>query len=173
MIIIKNKRAQLAIFIVLALLVVAVLALYFLWSGPTTPKIPIDPEAYISECVRDSAEDAVSIIMKNGGDLEPELTIMYYGENVTYLCYNHGNYKPCINQRPMLIEHIEKEIKDYIEPEIRNCFSSLKKELEGKDYSVTMGSMDVEPDLQPKRLVIDVNRELTISKSGQTDHYKK
>jgi hypothetical protein len=167
-----QKKAQVAIFIILAIAIVIVLILILLWRPPTTNTYSSDPEAYIVECVRDSAEKAIPIILKNGGDIQQELTVMYQGENVTYLCYNQGAYNPCINQRPMLIGHIEEQITNYIEPDVESCFSGLKQELEDKDYSVTMGELTVKTELQPKRAVVNAQREVTISKEGQTRNFK-
>jgi hypothetical protein len=167
-----KRKAQVAIFIVLAIAIVAALVLYLLLRGPGATTGSSDPEAYIIDCIKDSAQKAATIIMENGGDIKPELTIMYQGKNITYLCYNQGFYKPCINQRPMLIEHIEEEITDYIRPDIEECFSSLSQELENRDYQVTIGNMNVKTELQPKRAVVNVDREITISKSGQTTSIK-
>ncbi len=168
----RKKQAQVAIFVIIAILIVAALLLFFLLRRPTTDQQSSNPEGYIRECIKDATQDAVSIILENGGDIEPELTIMYGGKNFTYLCYNQGYYKPCINQRPMLIEHIEQEITEYIEPIISDCFSSLRQEFGDRDYQISMGKMEIKTELQPKRVVVNVERELTVSKGGEIKNFK-
>ncbi len=168
----KYKRSQVAIFIIIAiLLVAAIVIVYLLWKPPTTRPDVSDPELYIKECMKDSVKEAVSILPKQGGSIKPELTIMYKGDNFTYLCYNQGFYNPCINQRPLLIEYEEKEIGDYIEEEVNKCFTDLKDGLEGKGYDVYMGDMKIKTELQSKRVIVDAERKLTITKGGATKSF--
>ncbi len=171
----KCKRSQVTIFIVIALIIVVAIALIFvIQREPIRGVSPeTDPEAYIEKCIRDATEEAISILSEQGGDIEPEGSVMYKGKEITYLCYNANFYLPCINQRPMLIEHIEGEITDYIEPKVQECFTSLQQELEKRNYQVSLGSMNISTELQIKRVIVTINRELTITKNQETRNFEK
>jgi hypothetical protein len=167
----KSKKSQVAVFVILAIAIVAIILLIiFLWGLPDTgDDYPVNPATYIDSCIRDSVKEAISNILENGGYIEQRNnSISYKGKKYTYLCYNANYYDSCINQQPMLIEHIEQEITEYIEPEVKDCFSSLQGELEDKGYEVSMGTMELETNLQPRAAVITTNRELTISKGEET-----
>jgi len=161
----KSKRSQVTIFIILGLILVVVIALLFLLIKK--PDVGLadeeNPQAYIESCTNDAVEEAVEILLKNGGDLEPKGSVMYNGKELTYLCYNKNYYKPCINQRPMLIEHIENEITSYIQPRVSNCFQTLRTELEPR-YNVEMDSMELTTELQTKQVVIDIKRDFKITR---------
>jgi hypothetical protein len=168
------KKGQVAIFIVVALLVVATIITLAIISSNriNAPSIEISPKEYIDSCVKDITKEAILRILENGGDAQPKnSSISYNGVRFTYLCYNSEYYESCINQQPMLIEHIEKEITDYISPEVKDCFSGLEKDLEEKGYDVTMGAVKIETNLQPKAAVISSKRKLSISKGEKKESF--
>lgn len=155
-----NQRGQITIFIILGLILVVVIILLFLLIKK--PDVSLtdteNPQAYIESCTNDAVEEAVEMLLENGGDLEPKGSVMYNGKELTYLCYNENYYKPCINQRPMLIEHIENEITSYIQPRVSNCFQTLKTELETR-YDVEMENMELTTELQTKQVVVNIKRD--------------
>lgn len=172
----KNKtRGQVTIFIIIALIIVIAIALIFLvWRKPTIEVSPTtDPEGYIEKCTKDATKEAIDLLSEQGGDIKPEGSVMYKGRDIAYLCYNANYYMPCINQRPLLIEHIEKEITSYIEPKVQDCFLSLRQELEKRNYYVSMGSMDIETELQSKKVVVTTNREFEMTKNQETRKFEK
>jgi hypothetical protein len=170
-----SKRSQVAIFIILALIIVVSISLLFLlFKGPEATLEDVEnPSAYISSCVKEFTGEAIEIISKNGGDIEPEGSLMYKGENITYLCYTANYYKTCVNQRPMLIEHVEDEIKNYIEPKVTRCFNSLQSELEKKDYVVNTAGMSLDVSLKPKQVVVDIKKSFKMIKGEKSQEFKE
>ena len=171
----KQNKAQVTIFIVIALIIVAGMALIFLiWREPVTTVSPTtNPEAYIEKCIKDAGKEAIDILSEQGGDIEPEGSVMYEGKERTYLCYNKNYYNPCINQRPMLIEHIESEISNYLEPKMRSCFSSLREELEKRNYAVNLGEMNIITELQTKKVIMTVERKVEMGKNQDIRNFEK
>lgn len=169
----KNKLGQVTIFIILGVILVAVISLLFI--SIKKPKIILldeeNPQSYIDSCVKDSIEEAANMIMSQGGDIEPKGSIMYNGEDIVYLCYNTNYYKPCINQRPMLIKHIEDEITDYIGPNVNNCFNTLKNELGDKNYEVEMGESILITELQPEQIIVNINRDFKMTKGDKIKNF--
>jgi hypothetical protein len=169
----NSKRSQITIFVVLALIVVVAVALiYYLLQQPEPVSLDEEnPQAYIESCVRSFTEQAIGILSEQGGDIVPEGSTMYKNKNISYLCYNANYYQPCINQRPLLIEHIENEITNYIEPKVDICFNSLKLELEYKNYEVKTGRMDLTTELKSKQVVVDINRDFSMTKNGKAKNF--
>lgn len=169
------KHSQVTIFIIMALIIVVSIILIFIFLRKPTVSISpsTDPQAYIEKCIKDATKEAIDILSEHGGDINPEGCTMYKGKNITYLCYNANLYLPCINQRPLLIEHIEKEIKDYTEPEINSCFASLKDELQKRNYAVSMESMNLSVELETRRVVSTVNRKFSMTKNEEVQKFDK
>ncbi len=170
----KQNKAQVTIFIIIALIIVVAIALIFVvWRKPTLPVSPeTNPENYIEKCIKESTEEAISILSEQGGDIKPEGSVMYKSKNITYLCYNANFYKPCINQRPLFIEHIEEQITNYIEPKMQECFSSLRTELEKRGYAVELEEMNITTELQTKKVVVTIDRKLEMTK-GETRRFEQ
>lgn len=171
----KSKRSQVTIFIIIGVLIIAaVLLVLFLWRGSPISTAPsADPESYIDSCVKDSVKEALSILSKQGGDIKQEGTITYKGENITYLCYTSNYYSTCVNQRPLLIEHIEKEITSYIDSKVNSCFASLTDQLQTKGYEVSSGSQDLKTELQTGRIIVTINRNFELTKDEKTTRFDK
>ena len=161
-----NQRGQITIFIILALIIIVLIVLVFLLRrGPEVGVVSEEnPQAFIESCTREAVEEAVEIIMLNAGGLEPKGTILYQGENITYLCYEKNYYKGCVNQKPMLIRYIKNEITEYVKPRISNCFQTLEKELEPR-YVVEMEeNWNLETILTSQGVEIEINREFKMER---------
>ncbi len=174
---IKNKGAQVTIFIILALALIVSIAIIFVLNKPKKPIIinEKNPQTYIESCIKDSIEESLEILSEQGGDIFPENSIMYQDKNISYLCYIQGYYTPCINQRPHLISNIEKEIKEYASLIIDNCFSNLESELSNK-YEIEIqnsNEMQVNINLRPNQVLGEVNRKIIIKNEKNTREFKK
>ena len=161
-----NQRGQITIFIILALIIIVVISMLFLVLRAPSPEI-IDeenPQAFIESCTKQAVEEALEILMPRGGDIIPKGSLMYYDLERTYLCYQENYYLPCINQRPLLIEHIENEINNYIEPRIANCFNILESKLERR-YTIETGGMQLQTKLSSGLISVDINKNFKMSRA--------
>ncbi len=170
---INNKKAQTTMFIVAIILILVAIGSYFLvkyiLKPEISPKTIENPENYIDSCVSANIEEAIDIMLPQGGYISPNNYVLYNGQNVQYLCYTNKNYYPCINQEPLYIEHLEKEIKEYITPGVIQCFADLKKELESKNYNINLeGDLNVEVILKPRKINTNINKKLIAQRGERT-----
>jgi len=172
----KPKRSQVTIFIIFAIVIIIGIVLAFYLVGRADPDTgrsePQNPKKYIDKCTRDAVEDSIEKILTNGGEIEPELTIIYQGENYTYLCYQQNYYIPCVNQKPMLKKSIEEELKRDTKEEIKECFDSVKDELEDKGYNISDSSLDYGVELVPDNVLININKKMDIVKGENSESFK-
>ncbi len=172
-----NKRGQMAIWVILAIGLVVTIILFFLLRGEIKPeisgKIEENPSGFISNCVKKHVNEIVDIILPQGGFIKPEHSKIHKGINVSYLCYNSGNYYPCVNEHPMLINEIKEEIKKYIAPKIEQCFQDYKSEMEKRNAIIELGDMDLELKLAPERIFVNVEREIEIKSKEQSFSYDR
>lgn len=169
----KSKHAQVTIFIIVAVAIVAVGILIFLLSPQLRTSLGFaeeNPPEFIQNCIEKKIENSVNKLSLQGGSLTPEHYIMYDNEKIEYLCYTTEYYKTCVMQQPMLKEHIESEIKEEIEEEIKKCFDDLEESYMKKGYIVNLkrGATDVE--LLPEKIVTEFNYPLTLTK-GDSKNY--
>jgi len=181
----KSKRSQVTIFIIIGMLIVASIALFLVARSGIIPQLQwkgaTSPESFLETCLQDKIRESEKIILKQGGYINnensPTKDFLFEGEStatkVSYLCYSGENYFQCVNQEPLLFQHIEDEIKDYISDDVRDCFEDLKDSLRKQGYQITndeYNNFDVQ--IKSDRISVDINAEITMTKADDTSNYK-
>ena len=166
-----GKRAQLTIFIIVAILVIAIVALFFAFPKLRT-SVGIEkletPENFIQTCLKDTIQENVEIISSQGGSLKPSPNVLYQDEEIQYLCYTPQKYQACVVQIPFLEKHIEDEIKNSIKEDVDFCFNSLKENYDNRGYTTNLKKGDVVVELLPQKIVTTINHEFVFSKGENT-----
>ncbi|MEM2933060.1 MAG: hypothetical protein QW622_02540 [Candidatus Pacearchaeota archaeon] len=170
--VLKQKKAQVTIFILIAIAIFAVLVIMFY------PKIkiyfvPSTPVSFIDECIKGEIDKITERVSLQGGSSKPDFYYSYKGNKIEYLCYTNQYYKTCTMQRPLLKQHIESEIKDYIEEKARSCVYGLKEEMEKRGYSVSMNYQGVDVSIVPGNIIITLNAKMNMKKEEATESFNK
>jgi len=162
------------LFVIVAIVLIAGILLFFIFRGKIIPDTGIstkeNPKSFISACVKDNVNEAVDILLPQGGFIEPKRTKLYNNINVAYLCYNAQYYDICVSEHPVLLREIEKEIKGYIEPKIEQCFQDYKSEKEKENIKVDLGSMQLNVELKQDNVHVKINNEVVIA--DKEENYK-
>ena len=170
-----GKRSQVTVFIILAIVIIAVgVLLYFLF-----PEIKTSlgfqeetPYQYLEGCLdKNYVQDKIDEISSQGGSLNPEHYLVYNGNNLEYLCYTNKFYESCVVQQPFLKRHVENEIEEFERENANNCFTQLEQKYEEDGYEATLRKGGIEVELLPKRVVLKFNSTLTLSKDGNSNTY--
>lgn len=170
----KNKRGQITIFIIIAvvIVVVGILAVLFYPDIKTTFEAkPINPAEIIQTCVEEDIQENIDKLSLQGGSLNPEHYMLYGGEKLEYLCYINEYFKTCVMQQPLLKQHIESEIKKDAEGKIKACFDLMKTDLE-EEYTIELKEGGVDVEILPKKIVVAPHYVLTLTKES-TERYDK
>lgn len=168
-----NNRAQVTIFIIIGIIIVAIGFLIYSFYPQIKSTIGTgekNPPSYIQSCIEDNLKDAVAKVSIQGGSINPENYIMHDNHKVEYLCYTDEFYANCIVQQPLLKQHIELEIKNNISDNVNACFNSLKDSYEKQGYDVTLKAGDKRVELLPQRVIATFNYSLVLTK-GSTQKY--
>ncbi len=170
-----SKRGQVTIWVVIAILLVASMSLFFFVER--NPEIlgsdEINPDKYVQDCIKPKINDLVDEMLPKGGFLDDRNTKMYNNINVSYLCLNKGNYKPCVQQHPAYIDELKQEIKANTEDELEACFEDLIEGLEKKGKNVKTGETNYEISFGPKRIYVDIEKELVIDENFENLRYEE
>ena len=158
----KNKNAQLTIFIIISILIVAVVVLFFTLRGNLNlPGKPVSPETtkiknFVQTCLDDSLESVVFKVGENGGYYFPPKVSTPVLE-VPYYIKDNKNLMP-----PK--ENIENEISRGIARELIFCLEDFSL---FPEYEITKGKMThPEVVIESERVLVEVNYPLTIQKDG-------
>ncbi len=172
-----NRKAQAAIWIILAIVLVGSMILFFTIERnsvvTTGQDRGLNPESFIDRCVRENTNRVIDLILPKGGFLEDTNTKLFNNINVSYICYNRGNYGVCINQHPLLLNEIRQEIVKGISPEIESCFRDLRLEAENRNWNVELGDMKIEVNLAPKKVFTEITRKAILTKGDTVQIFEK
>lgn len=166
---VRGKRGQVTIFIIIAIIIVALIIFFFYLRTikPTAPNFDeSDLFLGLKDCSKEAIKDEIKILYENGGILSPYYNISYQGNPYNYLCYTSDFGLPCYNRHPMLEELIEKTLKDQTLNDIRDCFDTLRGELESRGYQVSGAPTIYSIDIIPGQIRINLKKDINITKEG-------
>ena len=178
----KNKRGQLTIWIIVAILLVAIIFLLLFVYNPfkinfTRDEIPQKPEVFISDCISDEVLETVDLLSRKGGYLEdPNIFVPYNNFKVGYLCYTNQPYTICSNQQPFLDKFIEQELKTEFKQTnlINSCLSSYKTTVEKLGYQInTCNNPDFNVTIENDRIIFPFKCNIEMSKEDKSFRYQE
>ena len=152
------------IFIILAIVLVAIVVIIFAFPEVNVFSTAVNPSSYLKDCIEPEVIEIKNVLSRQGGYQSPRSYALYQDEQISYLCYTAENYIPCLVQQPLLVRHIEKEIKQYIEPRAKQCLQDLKNQYERKGYRVSSSSEVVNVSVIPSKILVDFIAPMTITK---------
>lgn len=166
--VIKNKRAQVTIFIIIAIIIVAAV-IFLLWNRITVFFVPFSsPKEYIADCVSESVPRILNNLTEHGGSLNPENSLLYQDEERGYLCYTNQYYDRCTMQIGLLKDYVENNLKKEIKPKVDKCLNDFKEEMERRGYEVSILGRDFDVSIELKRVKIIINSQISLSKEDRT-----
>ncbi len=161
----RNKKAQVTIFIIMAVLLVFLIGIIFVLRNFVHPKLTTisaetEPELFIKSCIQDSFQNTLNKLEEQGGFLKQENKAL---GNISYLCYSIDG--KCVNQHPLLLKEISKELEENLSNKINECFENLKESLQKKAYSVEINSRKMSVEINPNKISVNLNKTLVIKKA--------
>jgi hypothetical protein len=153
----KRKKGQATVFIILALVIVAIIALiYFFFPQikSTIAGTTQNPNQYMQDCLEKDLSQTVELISLQGGSVNPENYVLYESNKIDHLCFTNEYYKQCVVQIPLLKEHIEKEIEKTIKQKAIQCEDALVESYKSKGYSVNLKNKTFITEVIPDRIVV-------------------
>jgi len=170
-----NRRGQVTIFIIIAVVIVVGAIIAFL----AFPRINIisgevNPSSFLRDCVEPSIDETLDLVARQGGYTEPSHYTLYQDEMIQYLCYTDSDYEPCRVQQPALVRHVEQELKTRVRSTAVGCVDNLAQAYEARGYGVTTSPADVNVTLNSNGVVLDFIAPMTITREeGITQSFER
>jgi len=174
-----NKRGQVTIFIIVAIIIVALFAGYFIFRDKiSVSKIPASMEpVYTSflSCLEEDTLVGIDILESQAGyislpDFEPGSAYMpfssqlnFLGNPIPYWYYVSGNNiqkEQVPSKRDM-----ERELEDFIDTKVRNCiFDNYYEE----GYEIYQGEPETKIDISENNIKVNLDMDLTLTKGDDS-----
>jgi hypothetical protein len=169
-----NKKAQVTIFIIIAIVIVVAGFLIYLFYPQIKSTVSggdSSPVGYIQDCIQEDFQKTVQTLSLQGGSMLPTNFLLYNDSRIDYLCYTNENAaKLCIVQQPVLQGHIQEELKKELENKIDACFESMKTSYKNRGYDVTLTKGEKTFELEPNKILISIKNSLTLTR-GDVQRY--
>jgi len=169
-----KKRGQVTIFVIVAVLIVVMAILIYLFYPKIKSGIGFDeknPSAFLQSCLEKDLKESINTVSLQGGSLDPEHFYLYQDNKIEYLCYTDEYYVTCVMQQPMLKSHIESQITTAISEKANQCLTELEKNYKNNGYQVEFKSRLIDVELLPKRVATRLNSSLVLTKAGEKTQY--
>lgn len=151
-----EKKAQVTLFVLVAIVIISAILIFALWVKPT----------YISDssggvnfesCVQDVAIEGIETLASNAGYINPSFSYLHEDIRYAYLCYTNLYYFRCTVQQPLMKQYFEESLKAYTSEKIRECYINSLEDLKSEGYDVVPGEIKLDYSLEPgiARVLID------------------
>mgnify|MGYP001565567547 FL=1 len=161
-----RKRGQVTFFVIIALIIVAVVLVIFLFPRLNVFVEELNPSSFLRTCIENDVKSSVNILSKQGGYFLPNNYYTYKGKRIQYLCYTDELYKPCIVQQPLLVSHVEEEIENQVKSKADQCVEELVKQYERRGFDVERRPSEINVDIIQGKIVVDFISPMTIRKES-------
>ncbi len=159
----KNNRAQITIFIIIAIIIIASVLIFFLF---------IQPRYFIQEnaglgfetCMQDAVKEELNILSLQGGYINPQLYYLYQNNKIGYLCYTNLYYKTCTVLRPFIKQHLEEQLTKATKEKVVSCYESSLNELKSRGYNIKQGSINYSVLIEPNKIKILLEAPVTLTR---------
>lgn len=169
-----NKRGQVTIFIIIAILIIGAVSLFFTLKGSLQKESIISPEEapivnFVEQCLKKTIIEGVSYIALSGGYYKvPEPKEKFFSYDVPFYWYNGKNLMPSK-------EIVEMEFSKYIEENLPNCLQGFNI-FEEQGYVVQEKIISAKVSLFQDKITVDLNFPIYIQKgefTGRVENFQK
>ena len=179
-----NKKAQVTLWVIIALFIIAAVVLYTIFSGKIGgERIPREFSpvySYYEECILQAGKNALYIAESQGGhiynienipgsDYAPfSSNLNFLGVNIPYWFYLTGN--GVAKEKVPSKDEIASEISRYIKEKIAECDF---QEFERQGFLINLTEPAVQTSIELDRVVVNVDSNLMVSKEGANAERRK
>jgi len=186
-----HKRGQVTVFVILGILIIVVLAvIFYLYSLQS--KLPLEKQPqfdfsrtdalknYIEDCIKIKGNEAINLVRKQGGDINPGFYLSYKFPNtnefdkLTYLCYT-TTYTACTVQRPLLNKHVSDEITSYLNNHLRSCIDNGLQQFRQQGYTINeqWQNAKINTSINKFNVIISLDYPIEIAKGTSSSRQDK
>ena len=171
----RGKKGQVTIFIIIAIVIVALVVLFFAFRGDIQKKtIPafVEPiENSFLFCLEETTLTGISLLELSGGnleeiDFEPGSEYMpfsshlnFVGNEIPYWFYISGNNIP--RENIPSVSEMESQLENYVEENIQGCGF---EDFYDQNYEFEKGFAEAKININDNSVIVDLDMDLSVLK---------
>ena len=149
-----DKRGQVTLFIIIAVLVVAMVLVIFFIRRPVASEIPLElrpVEEYAQDCVEQASEEALLLAGQRAGYVQLQPVHFSRETEANYLYF----YAPAM----ISMDQMDSEISSYVDSRLGQC------DFSGLDFDIRAGEPRTETMISDNMTLIEVEWPITIERA--------
>jgi hypothetical protein len=166
------KKAQLTLFIIMAILIVVSVSFLFIKLSPRLnlfDRGAVSPSEAISNCIENVIKDSEKEFFDSRDLLlDTQLVYRHNQDTMPFLCYSTEFYMPCVPQSPLFIESVRKNMENKASRELSRCVLKLKEDYERKGYTFDYSSFNFVLTFNELEISYSARVDITIFKGDET-----
>lgn len=162
----RSKRAQVTIFIIIALVIIGGVLIFFLIKDSNNKNYNLENidlfEQEVSSCLKELSEESIYFICMQGGYLFPSDYESYKFLRIPHYFKDNEKVNPSL-------EIFEKSISEYIELNAQRCLINQSF----RNYTINSKNPVVNTKIESDKTIIEIEYPIYISSEDQTDEIKE
>lgn len=162
----NNKKAQLTIFIIISLVVIAGVLIFFLINKSNDKNYNLKNidlfKQEVSSCLKGISEEAIYLTCMQGGYIQPIEYENYKFLKVPYYFDKNGKVNPSLS-------FFEKSISEYVDLNSPRCL--INKSF--NNYTIRFSEPSTNTKIEQNKTIINLEYPIYISFNNQTDEIKE
>jgi len=156
-----KKKAQVTIFIIIAIILIAAVSLYFIFRDDLSSEGELSPDIeeiylFVEECLEDVSEDVIYTVGQGGGyHFPPKLST---DSGIAYYYSNGENYMPSEKQ-------IEEEISYFVSSKLFFCVRNF---VDFPEFEITQREIKTKTEIKDEEVILEVEYPIRIIKGDKT-----
>lgn len=166
----RNKSGQVTIFIILAILIISIVLILFVYPVFFPADSTKNPDQYLKDCAKTSLEESESMLFDSNILIKGNFSnyMLYQSKKVPYLCSISEFYYPCIPQQPALLTEVGKTIDNKLSRDMGICFKSLSDSFEKQGYYIKSKNYSISLEMVSGRIKVDIGSNLILDRGKET-----
>ena len=157
-----NKRGQVTIFIIIAIILIAGVSLYFIFRDKidiSSQDVATEPIVnFVQECIDQTFEDSLVAIANKGGYSRYNYVEKINEDDITYYIFEGENYMPSKKR-------VETEIAEYFE---RKFFLCTRHFINFENYYIEEGFLETDVIINDDYVELKVDYPIIITQGDET-----
>jgi len=173
-----NKRGQVTIFIIIAIVIIGGVIAYFALRGTNITSLPADMQPvydYYISCLENNVEEGASLLGEQGGyielpDFEPgspyapfSSQMSFFGQAVPYWMYVSGNN--LLKEQVPTKREMERQLENYVSDRLTSCDFS---DFEAMGYGVYIDDGNAAIAINDNKIDVGISNQVTIYKGDSS-----
>ena len=116
----------------------------------------------MDDCITKQSTEVLNLMAKQGGSVNPVNYRFYYGDKISYLCFNIPGTKKCVSNG-LSITELQNELNNNLKDVIKNCIN-IDSFRDDRRYEMIIGDFNFNSIILEKTVLFNISYPVTLKR---------